>query len=201
MTDSLVGCSYVILNFPKLKGSSNWRAWERSLNLALQSEGLDYVLTADTPSAASSQKDITDFKVHDSKTRALIGSKCEDGPLHYVYESKTAKEAYDTLKRQYAETGFTARYTVFYKLRKTTISSPGIDGDLEAYISAHTLLRSDLKALDNTIPDWTFCSILINNLEGRYDTLVYIVLSKKDLPTFDTLSSQLSKGIKALQCV
>lgn len=149
------------------------------------------MLTDDPPPPISPQKDISDFNLDDVKTLALIHSKCEEGPSNTINHCTTAKEAYEILERHYAPTGFMAKHFILRKLITTTISSPGIGGDVEAYIHAHTIYRNDLKDLDNTFPDWMFCSALLRNLEGRYRDFVTTASLQKDLPTFDTLTSQL----------
>lgn len=62
---------------------------------------------------------------------------------------------------------------------------------MDAYITALLLVRKELLTLDTTVPEWVFCSILINNLENRYKPFGLDTLLRKEFPTFNELCAQL----------
>ena len=181
--ETSIGSSIAVWNFPKLNGTVNWKQWNQRFILGLEYEGLDDVLTLEKVEAADERRN--------AKALILMKCMCEESPVDNISECKTAKSAYDILKGQYAESGSTAKYMLLTKLFRTTIHSPGIDGDVEAYISAHNQIRRDLKDLESSFPEWIFCAKLIYNLEDKYTDFVQRVCLEKDTPNWHTLTRQL----------
>ena len=188
MADPFVGTSPVIWGFENLKGASNWKNWEICFKNALKYERWIYVLT-DEPDSSEEEDLESKWSIHNSRALSFIVAKCDSQPRSHVEECKRAKEAYEILKNQFASTGFTAKHNICCRLFTTTLSSLG--GAIDTYITAFMNIKKELQALESGVPEWMFCSFMLNNLDKKYSDFVRSISLQKELPSFTIVAAQL----------
>jgi len=200
----------LIFSFPKLKGSVNYRSWEKSMKGALEYEGLVDILeetyppdlTEEVDEAGSVTRRVTaaqttanttkqkDWKQINYKARSAY----EDKPREHIDDISWAGSMWVMLKEQYQETGFNHRHTIFRQLVDLTIVN--CNNSVDPYITTIRAKQKELKRMGVNFPEWLYVSILLYSLDGKYKEFVHrtiTTLAKKTDPDFEILAAQLQE--------
>ena len=100
----------------------------------------------------------------------MMYNMCDEEVKSCIAHCKTIKGAYETLQKQYDDTGFTAKHQATQRIIRITMWS--CNDDVETYTRQMQMARDELKFLGSDLPDSWFLACLIINLEGRFENLL-----------------------------
>ena len=148
------------IGLPKLKGSQNYIPWSIRARATLIKEDLISAIKEDTS--------LVDEKVNE-KALAWIQLLCEDGPILYIKDISSAKEAWDKLQDLYNPKGFTTEFLV---LREFFNSSLEDHNSMEEYLNHIKNLVDDLKGKDIILPNQVVIAWVLNSLSSEYNGFI-----------------------------
>lgn len=181
--------------------SHNYLSWSRRVRNYLTTKGLSEALEREAPppttatdstssdasAATSADKARTDFLAKDAKAKAYIGLLVEAQYEKTVDDCKTAKEAWEQLKKIHAASNEARRLHLRQELNR--LKKRG-DESLASFFSRAEELRTMLADIDTVVSDDDLRHSILAGLPPAYDTHRDIILMAETPPT---LSSMLSK--------
>ena len=218
----------ILWQFEDLRGSENYRAWSRNAKNALHAMGvfytcvdpapiqpLGYTATVDDNGLRTeSRKPAAIIKAEQTKwttanalyktrsriARGHIYSKCDDLTQELVEDSIGAFGLWTALKNRYSGQGlgFIFVHSTFQELLHTTLSGCGYD--LNKFLATLKGLQRHLKDMDHPIDDWIVCSILLANLDRRFEGYVSRTVSMKECPSFEQIAADL-RGLDRMKTI
>lgn len=114
-----------------------------------------------------------------NESKGLRRHKMDEDIALMIEHCDTLIEAWELLKEQHVDIGFTAKHTLEQKL--TTITPSSCSNQVGKYI----------QALECGFPDWWCTSVLIANLDGHFKDFAQRVAIRKELPSFETVAAEL----------
>lgn len=176
-----------IWGFEVLKGQDNYKAWARRFRNGLAYEGYTRALDEKRPVA----KDDEWNRFH-RKAFAIFFAKIDERLTALVLNCDCLFDAWELLRNQFWDNGFTAKHDAVQKIFLITLIS--CDDDVGSYIQAIMDNKRELMALQCGLPDWWFTSILISNLNGKFPMFAQSIIAlRKELPEFDLVAAELRK--------
>lgn len=168
------------ISIPKLKGSDNYITWSIRTKATLTKEDL----------AAPIEE--ADLGAKNNKALAIIKLLCEDGPLLYIKDLVSAKEAWSKLKDLYNPSGFTTEYLTLKEFFNNSLDDFSA---MEEYLNRVKSLVDDLKGKDIVLPNQVVIAWVLNSLGAEYEGFISNIIQslRKDPKsyTIETLFSSL----------
>jgi len=114
------------INFPKLKGQSDYKIWKLRTEALLERENTISAILVENQAEPTTTPEI------DRKALSTIRLLVEDGPLLQIQYSTTAIAAWQTLEDLYSPKGFTSEFLICKEFFSTTLES---FNSMEEYIN------------------------------------------------------------------
>lgn len=169
----------------KLKGSSNYGTWKMDMRGALKRDGL---WSAIEPRAGTSSEDEEVKSLRDERAYGSIFVHLESGPKLHIGECLTAKEAWDTLNKQYeAKTTIRRCFLLDQLLNVKLIKCSSIEDYLDKFLDISTQLASIGKPVDD---EMKACLLLIGMPES-YEPFKMSVENSSDF-SYDSVLKKLT---------
>lgn len=190
-----------IWDFPKLKGSVNYRQWARSMEIALVLEGHwdvieddaaypqscleehggyndngEPIVTAPTEQESDkiSEQQVR-WKGQNARVKGLIMHKCEESPADLIIGVYEAREQWSKLQKHFEDSGFTSKHLTVQELMDTSLTSCG--NSIDTYVTTIQAKANDLKKMNAQLPNWLIVSILLDNLDGKYGDFTHEIIT------------------------
>lgn len=146
----------------KLSGAANYQVWAIKMKSYLIAQDL-----WDTVDISPAKALTSDIRSQNSKALSLIILSCEDHVIRLIDPDDLAVTAWNKLKQQYGQIGFSARHLAFQSLVATQLSTcNSIDHFIDQFRSHITTLS---QMTSQPLPQWLLLSILINNVSNQFD--------------------------------
>jgi len=145
------------VHIPKLKGSTNYIIWAVRMKAIL------------------TEKDLVNFIFEDStspknyKALSNIQLYCDDGPLLYIRDLESAKQAWDRLEELYNPKGFTTEHLTMKELWESHLEN---FDTMEDYLNKVKYIIDNLRSKDIELPELVVMSFVINHLTDEYESFV-----------------------------
>ena len=154
-----------------LKGVENWLSWQVQMQDILTDVALlDYVLgkvKKPTEAEASAK-----WEKNDRKALTAIRLRVSSAVITHILSSKTAKDAWDTLKTIYNNTGVLAKVLA---RRKFLRHEMGEGGDMEEEIRKMRGLKEEMTLLGIEVEDREFSFTILTALPPSWDQFISAV--------------------------
>ena len=99
------------------------------------------------------------------KALAIIKLLCEDGPLLYIKDIASAKEAWQKLEDLYNPKGFTTEYLTLKEFFNTSLEEYN---SMEEYLNKVKTLVNNLKGKEIILPNQVIIAWVLNSLSSEY---------------------------------
>ncbi|KAI4260716.1 MAG: hypothetical protein LQ352_000108 [Teloschistes flavicans] len=212
-----------VWGFENLHGKSNYKVWIKKLKNAIAFEGWSRIIKECCPDEAKrvevgepdsegvrqtrelneeekrqAKADRAQWIRYNQKAWICMYNKLDDEIALQIDDSTEVVEALIVLENHYQHNGFTAKHIAGQKMVSTTLSL--CKNDVEKYIQAMNACIREQSLLRCNFPDWWIVSCFIANLEGRYKEFTQRVALKKELPSFEEISTDLRKVDRMAKC-
>ncbi|CAK5270962.1 unnamed protein product [Mycena citricolor] len=132
----------------------------------------DGTTTTITSSITVSTATASEWERKDRQALSAIRLRVTDGPLVYITNASSAKEAWDVLEKMYRPRG---AYAIVLLRRKLLHLVCAEGGDIEEHIRKLTSLRTQLTTLGARFDEDEFCTTLLTSLPDSWDTFIQSV--------------------------
>jgi hypothetical protein len=149
--------SFDKIYLPKLHGSGNYDIWSIRAKAALIKEDLY------GPIENASEG------IKNNKAISLLKLYCDDGPLLYLKDIDSAKEAWQRLEDLYYPKGFTTEFLLlkeFFNLKLNDFDS------IEEYLNRVKTLAGNLKGKNIELPRQVIIAWILNRLPPDYESFI-----------------------------
>lgn len=172
---------------PKLKGTDNYKVWEKSLRSSLLIADLWDVIdteynippdtyTSKTPSPNTTLPIVTyehtykEYTKVNAKALAAIHITCSEGLYSQVERIRTAQEAWAKLKELYGTDSFATKEQAFFALQDLRADQ---FKDLHEYLAKFRELQNKLDQMESGLPDDIYAMIFKRGLPRHLESFVY----------------------------
>lgn len=145
------------IGLPKLRGSENYTIWSIRVRAALIKEDL------------SGPIDESSTGTKNNKALSLLQLLCEDGPLLYIKDIYSAKEAWARLEDLYNPKGFTTEFLTLKEFFNNTLNQ---FNSMEEYLNKVKALVDDLKGKEILLPNQVIIAWVLNSLNDDYEGFI-----------------------------
>lgn len=155
------------LNAIEKLNNKNYQSWCFKLKSLLKKEKCLSSLTTDCPAGEGKEK--VTWQEADDKALSIISLCIEDNQIIHVKQSKTAREAWENLKKYHMKSNLSGTVRVLRKIFKTELA---IGGDMEEHLVQMINLIDQAVELGVKLDDKMQIFILLSSLNEEYDGLV-----------------------------
>lgn len=200
-------------DFPKLRGSSNYRTWSTRMENKLLYKDLWDVTFQESPhtpppdvihegtSKIVSNPDaalwhtynssVREWEILGRKARERIEDECIPAIQDFVKTFTTGRDAWFALRARFETTGWSFRYSIVQDLTLTTLDS--CDDSVESYIGKFLNLTNRLTEMGDPLPEWLSASLLVGNLNERFRNRVHFLLVSNRPPNITTIINAINE--------
>ena len=146
------------ITLPKLRGSENYIIWSIRMKALLIKDDLFNPIEDISYTASKNNKAISIIKLY-----------CEDGPLLYLRDIVSAKDAWYRLESLYNPKGFTTEFLTLKDFFNTTLSE---FNSMEEYLNKVKSLVDDLTGKDIILPNQVIIAWVLNSLNEDYEGFI-----------------------------
>ena len=173
-----------------LSGPENYPTWAiRMTDILAEMELEDHI--TDKPEIPDDPEGKAKWLKADQKALRAIRIRVADGCTTYIMLSKSAKEAWDELKRKLAHHGPMAIRNTRKKLNEIKFID---NNDIEGHIRTLTGYRNDLLAQGKEISEEDFSTILLDSLPESWDIFVSTIPTSMYDTSTEIISRVLMEG-------
>ncbi|CAK9834290.1 Copia protein [Anthophora retusa] len=160
----------------------NYEIWKSKVELLLIKEDLWDTVNKDKPAVANEK-----WTKDDSQARATIGLLLEDDQFIHFKGTKTAKEAWEALRKYHQKASLSNQVHLLKRIINLKLTE---DGDMEKYIHEMLSLVDRLAAIEEVLKEKLIISIMLSNLPDSFGTLITALETRNE----DVLTLELIKG-------
>ena len=151
-----------------LTGEENYQTWSIKMTDILTDLDLDDYVKGRSQKPNESDAAIA-WSKKDHQALSAIRLRVADGPLVYITNASTSKEAWDILANTYQPKGAIAIVLLRRKLMRAQCQE---GGDIEEHIRKLTGLRQQLASLNSPLTEEEYCITILTSLPDSWNTFI-----------------------------
>lgn len=147
--------------------NSNYQTWKYEAELVLRRENTWFAVTTDPP--AATEKGYEAWTQADSKAIGTIGLLVEKGQHVHTRPAKSAKEAWENLKKHHEKASLSSTVHLYTKLANTKLAE---NGNVESILHEIECILDHLVAVGEPVTKKLKIGMMLGSLPSSYGTLI-----------------------------